>query len=125
MMDELKVIYHKGRYRSTWFYVKAGGGNPVLDFIMTHHQTRPNEIKRLRAVMQRICEYQRPNTEMFRHEGNGIYAIKAHQPHIYGFFDGRCFIMCHAVFKKQNKARREDLNKTAQIRKEYFQRKVN
>jgi len=60
---------------------------------------------------------------MFPHEGEGIYAIKANQARIYGFQDGRRFIMCHAVFKKQDKARREDLKKTDRMREEYKRRK--
>src|SRR4030042_1417397 len=122
-MGELTVLFHEGRYRSAWLYVREDGGNPVRDFIETHIQSRPNEMNRLIRTIKFICDDERPHREKFRHEQNGIYAIKAHQARVYGFQDGHRVIMCHAVFKKRDRAGKEDLKKTDRIRDEYKRRK--
>jgi hypothetical protein len=122
-MAELTVLFYSGRHRSTRIYMMENGVKPVQDFIEKNQQSRQNDINRFIRTSKRICDVERPHREQFCYEKNGIYAIKAHQVRVYGFFDGQNFIMCHAVFKKQDKARKEDLEKTDRIREEYKQRK--
>ncbi len=122
-MGELTVIFYEGGVRSAWYFVTQDGKNPVLDFIETHQLSRPKDMEKLRRTIKNICEYPRPSEEMFRHEGQGIYAIKAAQARVYGFQDGRNFIMCHAVFNKRDRVRKEDLKKADKIREEYKRRK--
>jgi hypothetical protein len=98
------VLFKKEKYRSTYFLVDGKGVNRVLDFLMKLSRKKPNDYRRIRKWMQRICVVQRPSKEHFNNEGDGVYAIKAYQIRVYGFYDGDRFIMCRAVEKKRNKA---------------------
>lgn len=98
------ILFHQGEYRSTSFLVDDNGANRVLDFLMKLSRNKPNDHRRIRKWRQRICVIQRPGQEHFNNEGDGVYAIKAYQIRVYGFFDADRFIMCRAVEKKRNKA---------------------
>ena len=62
------------------------------------------------------------NNEKFKHEGNGIWAVKAGQVRVYGWFDdvnGRAFIGAHFIIKKKNKADRVDLEIVKKLRDDF------
>jgi len=122
-MGELLVLHYRGVYRTACYYLKENGDNPVLDFIMGLQQKHPKECTKLRANIYKVCDVHRPNREIFHHQGEQIYDIKAHQARIFSFMDGSNIIMCHANIKKKNKTDRSDIDKVILLRKEYERRK--
>ena len=57
----------------------------------------------------------------FRHEEDGIYAIKQGQARIYCFFDaGLVILLSHGTIKKKEKADPEDLKRAKRLRKAYL-----
>lgn len=82
------------------------------------------EANKLRALFQYSCDRGRiPIPEQFKHEEKGIYAFKAKSARVYCFFDGDSIIITNGAIKKQRRARREDLQKSERLRKEYQERK--
>jgi len=122
-MDELTVLHYRGVYRAVYYYLKENGDNPVLDFIMYLHKKRPRECTKLRNNIYKVCDIQRPNKEIFHHQGDKIYDIKDHQARIFSFMDGSNLIMCHANIKKRDRTVRSDIDKVKLLRKEYERRK--
>jgi hypothetical protein len=122
-MGKLLMLHYRGAYRTAYYYLKENGDNPVLDFIMDLHQKRPKECTKLRNNIQKVCELQRPNTEVFHYQGDKIYYIKDHQARIFSFMDGSDIIMCHANIKKRDRTVRSDIDKVKVLRKEYERRK--
>lgn len=60
------------------------------------------------------------NEEKFKHEGDGIYAIKQNQIRIYCFFDqDKIFVLTHGFIKKSQKADPKQLSKAINIRAKY------
>lgn len=122
-MGGLLVLHYRGAYRTACYYLKENGDKPVLDFILDLHQKRPKECTKLRNNIFKVCDIQRPNTEIFHHQGEQIYDIKAHQARIFCFMDGSNLIMCHTTIKKRDRTNRSDIEKVKSIRIEYYQRK--
>jgi len=61
------------------------------------------------------------NEEKFRHEGEGIYAIKQNQIRVYCFFEqDRMVVLTHGFIKKSKKADPKQLSKAIKIREEYY-----
>lgn len=73
------------------------------------------------AIIKRIAEHgPLRNEEKFRHEGNGIYAIKTTEARIYCFFSGKQLIILTHGFKKHgkggSKVQRREREKAEEIR---------
>jgi phage-related protein len=61
------------------------------------------------------------NEEKFRHEGEGIYAIKQNQIRVYCFFEqDRMIVLTHGFIKKSKKVDPKQLSKAIRIREEYY-----
>lgn len=59
------------------------------------------------------------NRERFKHEDDGIFAIKGHQVRVYCFMaSDRRVVLTNAVEKKRPKARKEELRQAKRIRDE-------
>jgi mRNA-degrading endonuclease RelE of RelBE toxin-antitoxin system len=57
----------------------------------------------------------------FKHEDDGIFAIKQGQVRIYCFLDtGRLILLTHGTLKKQQKADPEDLKRAKRLRADYL-----
>lgn len=80
---------------------------------------------RLRALLESIANKGAPrNVTKFRHEEDGIFAIKQDQIRVYCFFDsGRLIVVTHGVLKKRQKANPEDLKRAKRLREEYLKSK--
>lgn len=86
------------------------------------YQTLLEKEKRtLTAKINSIAENGVPkNIEKFRHEGDGIFAIKQNQIRIYCFFDhDKMIVLTHGFIKKSQKADPKQLNKAVRIREKY------
>lgn len=60
------------------------------------------------------------NEQKFRHEGDGVYAIKDGQERIYGFFNGHHFFACAAgVSKKSQKPDKSLLDTVKRLKAKY------
>lgn len=93
----------------------------IRPFIQSLEVSERNSLLRLiEALGQRDMR----NAEKFRHEGNGIYAIKSGQVRIYCFFDeGNMMVLTNGIKKKQNRARREDTEKAESLRDYYMEKR--
>jgi len=84
------------------FAIKAvvrDGRNAVVEFLRDDLQQ--TERAKVMALLEYVAEQGPPlNEEKFRHEGNGVYALKASAVRLYGFFDGQRRIVLTHGFKK-------------------------
>lgn|GEM_PF-774469 len=80
---------------------------------------------KLRALFDFIAKNGAPrNIEKFRHEEDGIYAIKQNQIRVYCFFEtGQMIIVTHGTLKKRQKANPKDLKRAKRLREEYLKAK--
>ena len=114
-MDD-RVVY-RGRSRTIEWAVMPDGKLPGL---RDWRKLRDGLRAKAWTVVKRLgnegrCE----NQERFKHERNGIYAIKGHQVRVYCFMaSGHRIVLTNAVEKKRPKARSEDLKRAEQIRQE-------
>ena len=79
--------------------VVRDGRNAVVEFLRDDLQQA--ERAKVMALLEYVAEHGPPlNEEKFRHEGNGIYALKTSAVRLYSFFDGqRRMVLTHG-FKK-------------------------
>jgi phage-related protein len=79
--------------------VVRDGRSAVAEFLRDDLQQM--ERTKVMALLEYVAEHGPPlNEEKFRHEGNGIYALKTSAVRLYGFFDGqRRMVLTHG-FKK-------------------------
>lgn len=82
---------------------------------------------KLRALFDFIANNGAPrNPEKFRHEEDGIFAIKQNQIRVYCFFDaGRMIIVTHGTLKKRQKANPEELKRAKRLREEYLKARMS
>jgi phage-related protein len=89
-------------YEGTAFAILAmvrDGRNAVVEFLRDDLQQ--TERAKVMALLEYVAEHGPPlNEEKFRHEGNGIYALKTSAVRLYGFFDGQRRIVLTHGFKK-------------------------
>jgi len=79
--------------------VVQDGRNAVVEFL--RDDLRQTEWSKVMALLGYVAEHEPPrNEEKFRHEGNGVYALKTSTVRLYGFFDGRRRIVLTHGFKK-------------------------
>jgi phage-related protein len=79
--------------------VVQDGRNAVVEFLRDALQQ--TERAKVMALLEYVAEHGPPlNEEKFRHEGNGIYALKTSAVRLYGFFDGQRQIVLTHGFKK-------------------------
>lgn len=85
-------------------------------------ELRDQDKRKLRALFDFIADQGPPrNPTKFRHEEDGIYAMKQGQVRIYCFFDaGRMIVVTHGTIKKKQKADPEDLKRAKRLREEYL-----
>lgn len=112
-----------------------GSGRKICELIKNGKSTiRPfiegletSERNSLLRLIEEFGKRDMKNTEKFRHEGDGIFAIKSGQIRIYCFFDsGNLMLLTNGLKKKQNRVRREDVEKASNLRDYYMkQRKYN
>lgn len=79
--------------------VVRDGRNAVVEFLRDDLQQ--TERAKAMALLEYVAEHGPPlNEEKFRHEGNGVYALKTSAVRLYGFFDGQRRIVLTHGFKK-------------------------
>lgn len=80
------------------------------------------EQAKLGARIERVAQQGHTwNEEIFRHEEDGIYALKCGQIRIYGFFhEGYVILLTNGVIKKKGKADPEALKKAKRLRDEFL-----
>lgn len=119
MSFRLEILLHE-----TWTLgvVIEDDKDRVREYLDGLRQNRKNEqFDVLLAALDRFCKYGPPrNEEKFRHEGDGVYAIKCQQERIYGFFHGQYFFACVVgVTKKRQKADPRLLNQVRDIKRRF------
>jgi hypothetical protein len=87
------------------YIVRENGVSQVSDFI---ESLQAPEIDS--KVSQRLDAFRdhgpSKNTQHFRHEGNGIYAVKTKDVRLYGFFHGKqCFVLAVGFLKNKTGGR--------------------
>lgn len=83
------------------------GKDRVGEYLSALVVEREEEYAAIMAALDRFAAARvPPNEAKLRHEGGGVYALKAgRQQRLYGFFHGRqCFVFVECCTKKQNKA---------------------
>jgi len=97
---------------------------PIIEFLDDLKKSRELDFKKIFKRIERFSQtgFIPNNSENFSHEGDQIYAIKAHQIRLYGFFfnGGKEFILTNGCIKKRDKAKPEDLRKAKDWRYEYM-----
>jgi len=79
--------------------VVQDGRNAVVEFLRDDLQQ--TERAKVMALLEYVVEHgPLLNEEKFRHEGNGVYALKTSTVRLYGFFDGQRQIVLTHGFKK-------------------------
>lgn len=97
------------------------GKSTIRPFIEDLEASERNSLLRL---IEELGKRDMKNTEKFRHEGDGIFAIKSGQIRIYCFFDsGNLMLLTNGLKKKQNRVRREDVEKACNLRDYYMQQR--
>jgi phage-related protein len=86
--------------------VVRDGRNAVVEFLRDNLQQ--TERAKVMALLEYVAEHGPPlNEEKFRHEGNGVYALKTSTVRLYGFFDGqRRMVLTHGFKKHARGGRR-------------------
>jgi mRNA-degrading endonuclease RelE of RelBE toxin-antitoxin system len=76
-------------------------------------------------LIEYIAKYGPPrNSTKFRHEKDGIWAIKPKQVRIYCFYDkNNLIILTNGAIKKSRKANPEDLEKAIRLKKQWDDRR--
>jgi len=94
------------------------GKNEIRDFLQSLKAWQPSHYLKVMKRLEIVSSFgPSKRQDKFRHEGDGIYAIKVSQVRLYCFFDqGRMILLAHGSIKKQNKARPEDLKKARDIK---------
>lgn len=114
--DHFSIIY-SGSYRNVCEIMK-NGKSTIRDFIEELETADRNSLLRL---MEELGNRDIRNTEKFRHEGDGIFAIKSGQIRIFCFIDSGSMILTHGIKKKQSRTRRGDHEKSVILRDYYFE----
>jgi len=110
-----------GPRHEIYFYVNALGNSQALAF-MNGLDTRDQA--KLAALFEQTClSGRKVNPDQFKYELNEIYAFKVRQVRFYCFFDDKIIVLTNGAIKKQQKARKQDLEKAARMRNEYLERK--
>lgn len=113
-------ILFEGSCRKICELIK-NGKSTIRPFIESLEASERNSLIRL---IEELGERDMRNAEKFRHEGNGIFAIKSGQIRIYCFFDaGNLMILTNGIKKKQNRARRADVEKADALRDYYMKQR--
>lgn len=112
-----RVIAEGSRY--TISEIVIDGRSYVMDFF---NGLPKEQAARLVRLLEFIVDHGAPRNETkFRHEEDGIYAIKQGQARVYCFFDaGRFILLTHGAVKKRRKANPEDLARAKRLRKAYL-----
>ncbi|ACL03294.1 protein of unknown function DUF891 [Desulfatibacillum aliphaticivorans] len=97
--------------------IKRNGKSNIRNFLS---KLNLGDRKKVFALVNRIADHGKiMNIEKFKHEEDGIYAIKSGQVRIYCCFHGKkVVLLTNGAIKKQNKANPADLEKAKKIRKE-------
>lgn len=101
------------------YEILSGDRSHVEEFF---HELPLDLKSRLFRLIAFIADHGTPsNQRKFRHEEDGIYAIKQGQARIYCFLDaGRVILLTHGTIKKKEKADPEDLKRAKRLRKAYL-----
>ncbi len=101
------------------YEILSGDRSHVEDFF---HELPMDTRRRVVRLIEFIADHGTPSSQQkFRHEEDGIYAIKQGQARIYCFFDaGRVILLTHGTIKKKEKADPEDLKRAKRLRKAYL-----
>ncbi|HAO21576.1 MAG TPA: hypothetical protein DCQ37_14600 [Desulfobacteraceae bacterium] len=116
-MTIIAKILAKGK-KFDIFEIEKNAKSEVRTFFKTLDS---KDKERLLKKIEYIADNGAPkNEEKFRHEGDGIYAIKHNQIRIYCFFDsGRMILLTHGFIKKQQKADPNQLKRAKKIKEIY------
>lgn len=91
-----------------------------LESLKTDH--RYESLAAILTTLKMISDHGPPrNQERFRHEGDGLYAVKKGQERIYGFFAGHHFFACAAGATKKSRKPDKEILETAKRLKRLFE----
>jgi len=94
----------------------------VIEFL-NNHKVPEKDRARVVSILERLADKGKIfNKQIFRHEEDGIYAVKSNQVRVYSWFSNRkinVVVAAHTALKKQQKANPRDLERTKRLREEY------
>lgn len=101
------------------FEIKKNDESEISNFFLKLNANDKNRI--MRQINHIADNGPLNNIEKFRHEGDGIYAIKQNQIRIYCFFHaGKMIILTHGFIKKSRKPDPKQLEKAIDIKNCYL-----
>lgn len=107
-----------GRWGRVVWATEASGHSSVRDFF---YALADGDKAKVMALFLRMAEFgQIHNREKFKRVADDLWEFKAHQLRFFGDFRaGGMFVVAHAVRKKQDDLRRQDLEKARRILAEH------
>ena len=113
----IKVVY-RGREKRVVWTPDDSGRTHGKDY---YEKLDYKERAKFQARFERLGnEGEIRNEEQFRHEQDGIYAIKIPRHRLLCFLDLRDVVITHGFKKQKDKLPRKELEKAQRIRSSYF-----
>jgi len=121
-MFTLKEIY-KGA-KKTMVALVEDGYSPAIEYLESLDEISK---KKMKARLNRMANMGMiHSTELFRHEGNGIYAFKVHHPcsaRIFCFFDRNNVVVCTHGANKPGRRLKTEVKKARDKREQYLKQR--
>jgi hypothetical protein len=111
---------YKGNHFSIRALVLRDGACPVGDFLAA---LTPKERRKVDVLFEKLATHGIiRNKELFKKiEGTDLFEFKRFQTRLICFFTAdKLVVICHAVMKKKDKHRMEDLDHATGLRKSYL-----
>lgn len=122
-MSKLRLVEdaYAGKAKRIVWYVDKGGtanGKEFYDTLSTADQVKFEAPFRYLGDHGRIT-----NKEKWRHEGDGIWALKIFKQRLAAFIDGDIVVITHGYIKKRDAIPPGELQRARRLRDEYMERK--
>jgi phage-related protein len=117
---EKYVLWRGSEFVIEWYY-KENGKSPGLEYFLSMPLDRRKKLVRLASTMAEVGSIM--NNELFRHEGDQIYAFKP-QPYRFlcFFFLGGKVIITNGFEKKSQKLPSEEKDRALRHKSDYIAR---
>jgi len=113
----IEVVYRGREKRVVWTSDDSGRMHGKSYYEKLDHKERA----KFRARFEHLGNKgEIRNEEQFRHEVDGIYAIKIPRHRLLCFFDLRDVVITHGLKKQKDKLHRKELDKARRIRSSYY-----
>ncbi len=115
--------FYRGRKLRIFYAIRKNGAQPASKFLDELKKNDPQYFAKIITLVRRLGDIGRiTNKQQFRCEDDGIFAFKAFQVRLLGFYGPRgTFILTHGLKKKKQKLDQSELEKAKTIRHEFNQ----